>query len=260
LNEDLWEYYKCLSFTKQLIIARRVKLIKQSEDFVGYIWVSRHDRNYLMINSMYAGEEDEINRYRNLIASLKVRSSLLYNCERSNNNYEILTKLGFLRKEGTYEMKAGISQLREDEFSSEIVLEQFQKGKHEEIRCRIQNEVFKNDSRIPLTKDDIYYDEIQSYYFDKGSILLKKDNKYIGYGQIIFNDSMPTIVNVGLLKEFRSKGYGRVLMQNLLKILEEQGFKEVNLRVSTNNYPALKLYESLGFKIIGEAHMWEYKK
>lgn len=260
LNEDLWEYYKCLSFTKQFILARRVKLLKKSEGFLGYIWVSKHDRNSFMINSMYAGEEDEINRYRNLIDSIKVRSSLLYNCEKGNNNYEILSKLGFLRKEGTYEMKANIGQFKSGESSSEIVFEQFQKGKHEEIRCLIQNEVFKNDSRIPLTKDDIYYDEIQSYYFDKGSILLKKDNKYIGYGQIIFNDSMPTIVNVGLLKEFRSKGYGRALMQSLLRILEEQGFKEVNLRVSTNNYPALRLYESLGFKINGEAHMWEYKK
>jgi ribosomal protein S18 acetylase RimI-like enzyme len=260
LNEDLWEYYKDLSFTKQLILNRRVKLIKHSDDFVGYIWVSKYDKRSFIINSMYTYEEDEISRYKNLIESLKIKSNLLYNCEKSSNNYEILSKLGFLKKEGTYEMKVTISSINNEGLSPEVILEQFKKGKHEDVRCKIQNEVFKNDSRIPLTKEDIYYDEIQSYYFDKGSILLKKDDKYIGYGQIIFSDSTPTIVNVGLLKDYRSKGYGKTLMLHLLKILEEQGFKEVNLRVSTNNMPALKLYESLGFKIISEAHMWEYKK
>jgi hypothetical protein len=77
-------------------------------------------------------------------------------------------------------------------FNSESVnesvnIELFKKGFHEQIRCNIQNEVFKNDSRIPLSIEDIYYDESQKYYYDEGSIFIKKANDYIGYGQIIMD-------------------------------------------------------------------------
>lgn len=260
LNEDLCYYYKTLSFPRQLIVGRRVKLLKQSDECVGYIWISRYERNSFIINSMYSIEEDMENRYSLLIDSLKVKSKLLYSCEKNNTNYDILSSLGFKQKEGTYEMSAKVDSYKDFEICSDVSIEQFENGKHEEIRCKIQNEVFKNDSRIPLTKDDIYYDEVQSYYFEKGSILLKKNDNYIGYGQIIFSEKIPTIVNVGLLKDFRNKGYGRILMLYLLKILDEHGFKEVRLRVSTDNYAALKLYKSFGFRVNNESHMWEYKK
>jgi GNAT superfamily N-acetyltransferase len=261
LNENFEEYYSYVSLIKKLLIHRRVKLLKHNNKCIGYIWLSRQNKNSFYIDSMYVkGEEYLIERYGLLIDSIRSRSKLIYNCESNEINKNILSQLGFIKKEGTYEMQAKITILEVFYESNDIVFEQFQKGKHEEIRCKIQNEVFKNDTRIPLTKDDMYYDQLQSYYYEKGSILLKKGNVYIGYGQIIFNDDIPTIVNVGLVEGYRGKGYGRVLMHYLLKVLAEEGKEEVNLKVSTSNHSALKLYKSLGFIVKNETNLWEYKK
>jgi ribosomal protein S18 acetylase RimI-like enzyme len=261
LNEDFWEYYSRLNLAKQFFAARSLKLLKYNNEIVGYLWLTRQNKSTMYIKSMFVdSEENLVENYGFLINGLKLGSSLIYNCEKNNVNYNILSKLGFIKKEGTYEMYAPVTTPPLAYENSDIAFEQFLKGKHEEIRCRIQNEAFRNDSRIPLTKEDILCDQLQSYYFEKGSVLIKKGDTYIGYGQIIFNGSIPTIVNVGLLEAYRGKGYGRALMLCLLRLLEENGIKEVNLRVATHNHKALKLYKSLGFAIKSEVHLWEYKK
>lgn len=262
-NEDFCEYYWGLSAAKQLFVRRNVKLLRLNNNIVGYIWFTKQDKHYFYLNSMFIkGEEKLEEGYDLLLKSLKLKSKLLYNCEKNSCNYNILSKLGFIKKEGTYDMHADIAKLNINLgcADDDIVFEQFIKGKHEDTRCKIQNEVFKNETRIPLTKDDICYDQIQSYYFEKGSVFIKKENAYVGYGQIIFNDNIATIVNVGILETYRSKGYGRALMQYLLGILKEQGIRGVNLKVSAENDKALKLYKSLGFNIKSESHVWEYKK
>ena len=37
-------------------------------------------------------------------------------------------------------------------------------GKDDELRCKLQNEIFNEDNRTPLTEDDIKYDIKQDYY------------------------------------------------------------------------------------------------
>jgi ribosomal protein S18 acetylase RimI-like enzyme len=261
LNENFEEYYNPVNIFKKLLIHRSVKLLKHNNEFIGYIWLSKQNENLYCIDSMYVkGEEYLYERYSLLLDSIKTKSMLIYNCEKNYINSMVLSKLGFIKREGTYEMHAKITIPRILYNSNDIIFEQFQKGKHEEIRCKIQNEVFKNDTRLPLTKEDMYYDQLQYYYYEKGSILLKKDNTYIGYGQIIFNDDIPTIVNVGLIEDYRGRGYGRTLMYYLLRLLAEQGIEAVNLKVSSSNQKALKLYKSLGFNVKNETCIWEYKK
>jgi ribosomal protein S18 acetylase RimI-like enzyme len=261
LNEDFEEYYSCINLTKKLLVHRRVKLLKYNNKIIGYIWLSKEGKKSFSIDSMYVeGDKYLTERYALLLDSIRTKSMLLYNCERNQINYTVLSQLGFIKKQGTFKMYAKITLPKILYNSADILFEQFQKGKHEEIRCTIQNEVFKNDTRIPLTKDDMYYDQLQSYYYEKGSILLKKGNLYIGYGQIIFNNDIPTIVNVGISEGYRGKGYGRALMYHLFRVLLEQGIEEVNLKASTNNHSALKLYKSLGFNVKNETNLWEYKK
>ena len=85
-----------------------------------------------------------------------------------------------------------------------------QKDKDEKARCILQNEIFNNDDRIPINIEDIYYDEAQEYYFDKGAIFIELDNKPIGYGQIIVEDKVAIIVNFGIIEKYRKEGYGKV--------------------------------------------------
>ena len=46
----------------------------------------------------------------------------------------------------------------------------------------------------------------------------------------------------------RGEGYGRIVIERLLKTAKEEDCYKVVLGVREKNLPALKLYESLGFK------------
>lgn len=260
LNEDFIDYYKELNFFKQLLIHKKIKLIKENNKVQGYIWAFKNEDGNLIINSMYIhGNEDIINKYRLLLNSFK-GSKLIFNCRKNNNNFEVLTEIGFKKCKGTLNMKMPLNNLNYTELAEQVEFEALRKGKQEELRCNIQNDVFRNDDRMPLTIDDMLYDEYQSYYYEEGAVFIKYNKEYAGYGQIILIDNVPTIVNVGILKEFRGKGLGSLLMKYLLDLLIKNGYKEVNLKVSSNNLIAIKMYNKLGFEISGETFTFEYNK
>ena len=60
------------------------------------------------------------------------------------------------------------------------------------------------------------------------------------------------IVGMYVNKNYRGKGIARLLMQNILEKLKTiPDIDSVKLMVNIDQTPAFKLYESLGFKIIG---------
>lgn len=59
------------------------------------------------------------------------------------------------------------------------------------------------------------------------------------------------ITNVAIKSAFRGRGYGKILVGELLKKGREMGADEFTLEVRVSNTPAIKLYESLGFKSEG---------
>lgn len=260
LNEDFIDYYKELNFFKQLLLHNKVRIIRENNKAQGYLWAFKNEDGNLIINSMYIhGNEDVINKYRFLLNAFK-GNKFIYNCRKNINNFEVLTDIGFKKGKGTLNMKISLNNLSYTAPSEIVEFEVLKKGKQEELRCNIQNDVFRNDDRMPLTIDDMLYDEYQSYYYEEGAVFIKYNNKYAGYGQIILIDNVPTIVNVGILKEFRGKGLGSLLMQYLLNLLIKNGYKEVNLKVSSDNLIAIKMYSKLGFEVNGETCSFEYNK
>lgn len=57
---------------------------------------------------------------------------------------------------------------------------------------------------------------------------------------------------ISLYKEYRNKGIGTNLMKSMLHLLKEFGYTQTSLAVQKDNY-ALKMYQSVGFKIIEES-------
>ena len=66
------------------------------------------------------------------------------------------------------------------------------------------------------------------------------------YGHV--DDETPSFA-VSLYKEYRGKGFGTKMMQRMLGLLKEQGYKKASLAVQKANY-AVRMYEKVGFKII----------
>ena len=56
------------------------------------------------------------------------------------------------------------------------------------------------------------------------------------------------ITNVVVAQKYRGQGIGRALMEYMLKEAPSHGIGDCTLEVRVSNTPAIKLYESLGFK------------
>lgn len=69
-----------------------------------------------------------------------------------------------------------------------------------------------------------------------------------GYGNI--GDKTPEFA-ISLYKEYRGKGIGTKMMQEMLSLLKSKGYKKASLSVQKENY-AFRMYQNLGFKIIDE--------
>ncbi|MFQ3649098.1 MAG: GNAT family N-acetyltransferase [Gemmataceae bacterium] len=56
------------------------------------------------------------------------------------------------------------------------------------------------------------------------------------------------IQNIGIRPEEQNRGLGRALLLHLLHALQQAGHARVQLEVTVSNTPALRLYQSLGFR------------
>ena len=79
--------------------------------------------------------------------------------------------------------------------------------------------------------------------------ILKQNNDYVGYFELIFDKNICEIAYFGILKEYIGKGYGGFLLSEALKI----GFKNANriwVHTCSLDHPnAIENYKSRGMKV-----------
>lgn len=259
LNMDFMDEFKKDNMLKRIMIKRNVHLLKYDNKYIGFIWVKKENpKETYNINCIEMCNEFllDINTYNLLLKSFKSAKAFIYKCEKNLYNYEILKKLNFEEVEGSFELEINLKKYFELKHFENIKVEMLVKSKEEEIRCYIQNEVFHKDGRIPISVDDIYYDETQNYYVNDGSLFIKLNNEAIGYGQLIFKDGSPYVVNFGLLSKYRGKGYGRYFLQYILNYTKSIGYEKAYINVDIKNFVAINLYKSVGFVESKECCLW----
>lgn len=69
-------------------------------------------------------------------------------------------------------------------------------------------------------------------------------------------DNVREIARVVMASDFQGLGLGKLMVANVLTVLEKNGYKACHLSVALENKPAYKLYLSLGFVNRGEAFMY----
>ncbi|MFW9904330.1 MAG: GNAT family N-acetyltransferase [Candidatus Thorarchaeota archaeon] len=85
--------------------------------------------------------------------------------------------------------------------------------------------------------------------YDKdASIVLRKDDEFIGFIVVRLEDDRPNIGPIGILPKARGKGLGKALLATTLRRLKEKKYESVDLEANTINDQALGLYRGLGFK------------
>ncbi len=85
-------------------------------------------------------------------------------------------------------------------------------------------------------------------------------NKLIGYSFLrLFGYKIPSF-GIVIRKGLTGKGYGTILTKGTIEKARKLGYKKVLLKTYKENISAQKVYEKLGFKIIGETeHKKQYK-
>lgn len=74
-----------------------------------------------------------------------------------------------------------------------------------------------------------------------------KEEEVVGYAFLWVTFEIAQLARIGIDPAFRKKGYGKKLLQELMRIAREQGCEFMSLEVRESNLAAIKLYESLSF-------------
>ena len=115
----------------------------------------------------------------------------------------------------------------------------------------------------PPAREIIELPELKIYYENFGTgtadncIVADDDGKVIGavwtrimndYSHV--DDDTPSFA-ISLYKEYRGRGIGTWMMNEMLAILKEKGYKQASLAVQKANY-AVRMYEKVGFITVNE--------
>jgi RimJ/RimL family protein N-acetyltransferase len=110
---------------------------------------------------------------------------------------------------------------------------------------------------ISLQEENVYLKKILKNIKTSKDIalFLCTENKIVGSVNLSLKSkiySHVSNISISLVKEYRQKGLGQLMLEQMLKKAKEiKTLKLVTLQVHSVNYPAINLYTKLGFKEYG---------
>ncbi len=104
----------------------------------------------------------------------------------------------------------------------------------------VMERILANIGDLPRNLMDMYYSLEKFYFVNRGEQEI---------GVLNYNPQAGMISNIGVDVTERGQGYGRQIMLFGLKQLQTANCEQAKLRVHVENQPAIRLYESLGFKV-----------
>lgn len=83
-------------------------------------------------------------------------------------------------------------------------------------------------------------------------LVLYYKNEIVCFGGIKVILDEATLMNIVTKKQFRKYGFANLLLQKLLNLAKEKNCTSMTLEVNKNNLPAIHLYKSLDFEVVGK--------
>ena len=90
-------------------------------------------------------------------------------------------------------------------------------------------------------------------------MVCRKDGIVCAYGGMLVAVDEGQITNIATHPDFRRMGYGRAVVEALIKYAKNNRLESISLEVRESNKAAIELYSSLGFKVEGKRKDF-YKK
>ena len=144
-----------------------------------------------------------------------------------------------------------------------MILRALKDNETEILKEFLYEAIYLPEGAVPPDRSIVERPELSVYYEDFGTrrgdhcIVAEEEGRIVGavwtrimrdYGHI--DDETPSFA-MSLYREYRGLGIGTQLMQEMLKLLKQQGFARASLSVQKDNY-AVRLYKKTGFRTVAE--------
>jgi ribosomal protein S18 acetylase RimI-like enzyme len=86
------------------------------------------------------------------------------------------------------------------------------------------------------------------------------ENAVIGKVHLEVSDGIGGIYGLGVLPEYRNRGYGREILIKSVELLKAKQMNEIMLQVAVKNKNALRLYKSCGFEVTSTMDYYRLSK
>ena len=83
-------------------------------------------------------------------------------------------------------------------------------------------------------------------------MVCRKDGKVCAYGGMLIAVDEGQITNIATHPDYRRQGYGKAIVESLIKYAKNNRLASISLEVRVSNKAAIDLYTSLGFKSEGK--------
>ena len=106
------------------------------------------------------------------------------------------------------------------------------------------------------TRKSTYIAIMKQLFLPKCLISLSRNQKTIGVGLGVVEGRFIGLFDIVVDKAYRNTGLGYLIVENIMRWGRKQGASMAYLQVLTDNSPAIRLYEKMGFK---EAYRYWYR-
>ena len=100
------------------------------------------------------------------------------------------------------------------------------------------------------------YDVLQDDYNDSKYIVIKQNEEIYGFAgfRTIFEEM--EIMNIVTKVDKRNQGFASNMLSYILTYAQNHEMEKINLEVNENNLPAIKLYKTYGFQVVGKRNKY----
>lgn len=100
------------------------------------------------------------------------------------------------------------------------------------------------------------YDVLQDDYNDSKYIVIKQNEEIYGFAgfRTIFEEM--EIMNIVTKVDKRNQGFASNMLSYILRYAHNHEMEKINLEVNENNLPAIKLYKTYGFQVVGKRNAY----
>jgi len=106
----------------------------------------------------------------------------------------------------------------------------------------------------PLKPFEEIISEISKKVKDGYSIVdvIQENGQIIAFSQYTIEQNLGKLEYLAVLPEYRKQGYGRLLMDRVLKYFKAKKIARIELKVAYGNNDAKKFYEYYGFQLLSQ--------